>query len=58
MPHTEKKMEKNERLGKGGKVKRSHIIHPTGKTTEGRGNVLQRMAEIFSSDTNLDIQQA
>lgn len=47
-----------ERLGKGGKVKTSNIIHPTGKTTDGRGNVLQRMAERVSEDTNLDIQQA
>lgn len=37
-----------ERLRKGGKVKRSNIIHPTEKATEGRGNILQREAERFS----------
>ena len=47
-----------ERLRKGGKVKRSNIIHPTKNATEGRGNISQRMSERFSQDTNLYIQQA
>ena len=49
MPCTEKKLqEMKERLRKAGKVKRSNIIHPTEKATEGRGNILQRISERFS----------
>ena len=40
--------EMKERLRKGGKAKRSNIIHPTEKATEGRGNILQRISERFS----------
>lgn len=37
-----------ESLRKGGKVKRSNIIHPAEKAIEGRDNILQRISERFS----------